>query len=166
MQFSAIGRVGSDAQVKKVGERHVINFSIAVNKKKVNTNTGEMTEETQWLNCALWRNDAGSIGNYLKRGTQVFVQGEPSWDIYKKKDNRPGIDTRLSVQRIELLGSKKEESAPQTTAANSDNWVWDEDDSAAASDTPTPSAAEDAMPWDNEPDPAPPAKTTTKADKK
>lgn len=165
MQFSAIGRVGSDAQVKKVGDRHAINFSIAVNKKKVNNTTGEMTEETQWLNCVLWRNDAGSIGNYLKRGTQVFVQGEPSWDIYKKKDNRPGIDARLSVQRIELLGSKKEESAPQTTAANSDNWVWDENDSAVASDTPTPSAAEDEMPWDNEPDPAPSAKTT-KADKK
>lgn len=154
MQFSAIGRVGSDAQVKKVGDRHVINFSIAINKKKVNTNTGEMTEETQWVNCALWRNDAGSIGNYLKRGTQVFVQGEPSWDIYKKKDNRPGIDARVTVQRIELLGSKKEESGPKT-AADSDNWVWDDDAAAAEYNQ----AEADNMPWDNEPDSAPAAAT-------
>lgn len=166
LQMTAIGRVGSDAQVKQVGNRFVINFAIALNKKKVNKDTGELTEETRWINCALWRDEPGSLTGYLKKGTQVFVQGEPETSVYRKKDNTPGIDTRINVARLELLGSKKEEGSEKPNNGD-EAWHWDEAPAdapanvAAAADAPA-AADDDAMPWDNEPDPAPAAATSSK----
>lgn len=125
--MTAIGRVGGEARVKTVGKRVVINFSIATNKRKVNKETGETTEEVKWINCALWRDEAGTIAQYLKKGQQVYVQGEPEWRVFKKADKTPGIDTSLTVVRLELVGGKKEDSGSPTPDDSDTDYKWDEE---------------------------------------
>lgn len=125
--MTAIGRVGGDARVKTVGKRVVINFSIAINKRRVNSDTGEMTEETNWVNCALWRDQEGSLPQYLKKGQQVYVQGEPAWKVYKKQDNRPSIDMSVLVSRVELLGSKKDDQASLNSGDDDTDYKWDDE---------------------------------------
>ena len=83
IQLNIIGRIGQDAIVKQVNGKTVTNFSVATNLKTVNTETGEVTKKTVWVNCALWRNEVGKLSEYLKKGQEVFVQGTADFKIYK-----------------------------------------------------------------------------------
>jgi len=112
-----IGNIGNDAKVQTTNGRTAINFSIA-NNRKWKDSTGTPHEEVKWINCTFWRDNGQStkIVEYLKKGTQVFVEGIPSWKIYQGAQG-PAIDFRITVSSIELLGSKSEpagEAAPQT----------------------------------------------------
>lgn len=130
------GHIGSDARVNQVGERRVVNFSVAVNRRYPDKESGEMIEETTWVNCAKWENREGNVWKYLKKGTQVLVEGDPSFKIYRKQDNTPGTDISLRVTTLELLGSKKESSDQPD---NSKPWNWNDEKqngSTASSDEP------------------------------
>lgn len=94
-----------------VNGKNVINFPVAVNRRFPDSN-GEMQEKTIWYNCAKWETREGNLWKYLKKGTQVLVEGEPEAKIYKNKENRPAIDNTIRVTMVELLGSKKENGKP------------------------------------------------------
>ena len=130
LRTQVIGRVGKDATVKEINGRFVINFSLAVNERTVNPNTGEVSEETTWFNCALWRNEMSKLWEYLKKGQEVYLEGKPSYRIYKKSDNRPGLDISIKVEKVELVGSGKKDSS--NGAENQDtDWTWEEEEGVA-----------------------------------
>jgi single-strand DNA-binding protein len=87
------GNVGKDAEVKEIKGYKVINFSVAVKVSK---------EVIQWTECAIWRklDQSVSIADYLKKGTKVLIEGEPSVEIYNEKAY---LKTRVS--NVELLGA-------------------------------------------------------------
>jgi single-strand DNA-binding protein len=98
-----IGNLGNDAIVRNVGNDTVISFSVAVNKKIVNPDTGEEKEVSTWFSCAYWT-DKTKVAQWLKKGKQVYVEGEISAEIYIDKTNDNCIDLRLRAYKIELLG--------------------------------------------------------------
>lgn len=108
-KIQVIGNITRDAQVNEVNGRKAVNFSVAVNESYKNKE-GQKVESATFFNCSLWRDSTQSttISQYLKKGTKVFVEGIPSAEIYKTKDNGHGIDMRILVREVELLGSKKE----------------------------------------------------------
>lgn len=122
IKTEAIGRIGRDATVKEVNGRYVTDFSLAVNEKTVNPNTGEASETTTWINCSMWRDNMGKVWEYLKKGQTVYVEGKPSTRIYRKKDNTPGVDYSIRVDRVELIGGRPQ--ADQSETGASQDWNW------------------------------------------
>jgi len=100
--LQAIGRLGKDAEVQTLESgKKVIKFSIAVD-----TGFGD-NKKTLWLECSKWGENT-AVSQYLVKGTQVHVAGEPSLNTYTNKDGKEVTTLRLSCSNITLVGSKQD----------------------------------------------------------
>ena len=83
-----MGNLARDPQIRatKTG-RAVASFSIAVNRNYT-TPQGEQRELTDWINVVAWGNLAEAVGNQLKKGTRVFVEGRYSTRSYDTPDGQ------------------------------------------------------------------------------
>lgn len=101
---------GKDAEVRMVGESKVATFSVATNEKYKDSKSGEWKENTEWHNIVCWRHTAELAEKYIRKGTQLYIEGKirtRSWE----KDGEKRYVTEIIADSIQLLG-KKEESAP------------------------------------------------------
>lgn len=114
IKMTAIGHLGKDALVNLVNGKNVINFTVAHSEKF--TSNGEKKEKTTWIDCSYWV-DSTAVAPYLKKGTQVYVEGSPDIRTYAKTDGTQGASLTLRVFSVQLLGSnEKQDTAPQQTA--------------------------------------------------
>lgn len=102
-----VGRLGNDATINDVNGKKVMNYSIGIS-----TGTKDKPETT-WWDCSQW-GEKTAVVEYLKKGTQVAVVGEPGLRTYQRNDGTAGASMTLRVDKVELLGSR--ESKP--VAAN------------------------------------------------
>lgn len=110
INLTAIGRVGKDAEVRDVKGKKVVNFNIAVD-----TGYGE-NKKTVWLTCSMWNKE--NLAQYLKKGTSIYIAGEPSTRAYSDKDGKAACSLDVTVFAVELLGgSAKQESEPKKQEA-------------------------------------------------
>lgn len=113
LQTQVIGRLGADATINTVGDRVVINFSVAADIGK----DKQGNKLTRWVKCAIWR-DAGkdAIASYLKKGTQVYVDGLPDARAWEGQ-NGLQANIELTVYKVKLLSSEQQ-SAPAPRQAS------------------------------------------------
>ena len=110
-----IGNIGADATIKDINGQKYISFSVA-NTDTYTTNTGERKETTTWVSCL--KKGESSISQYLKKGTQVFVRGSMSINMYDYKGQKTaGIN--VNVREIFLCSSSKK--ADPSTSDNNHN---------------------------------------------
>lgn len=105
-----LGNCGKDAEVRMVGENKVATFSVATAEKYKDSKSGEWKENTEWHNIVCWRHTAELAEKYIRKGTQLYIEGKirtRSWE----KDGEKRYVTEIVADTIQLLG-KKEESAP------------------------------------------------------
>lgn len=103
------GRLGKDAVVNTLESgKKVINYSVAVT-----IGYGD-NASTLWVDCSQWSEKTGLV-EYLKRGTQVAVMGEPSIRVYNKNDGTMGASFSLRVDKLDLLGSRSEPASAGST---------------------------------------------------
>jgi single-strand DNA-binding protein len=103
IKTQVIGHLGKDAVVNTVNGKTVINFSVA-HTEKFKDATGQQKDKTTWVDCSSWT-DKTAIAPYLKKGTQVYVEGTPDSRAYLTADNKPASSISLRVSSIQLLGS-------------------------------------------------------------
>lgn len=123
IKMQVIGRLGKDCIVNTVNGKNVMNFTVA-HSEKYKDSQGNMQEKTIWVDCAYW-NDRTAVAQYLTKGTQVFVEGQPEARSFQRNDGTPGASLSLRVREVQLLGSKSDSSgggyqpASNTAAATS-----------------------------------------------
>lgn len=95
-----IGRLGKDAKVNKTAKgTSVVNFSVA-------EDIGWSDDKkTHWVSCSFWGERAVKVSEYLKKGTQVAVQGESYLEEYEDQDGNSRSQTKFQVSDLKLLGS-------------------------------------------------------------
>jgi single-strand DNA-binding protein len=101
-----IGHLGKDANVNDVNGKMVINFTVA-HSEKYKDRDGILKEKTIWVECAYWT-DKTAIAPYLKKGTQVYVEGQTDIKTFSRQDGTNGASLTCRVGSINLLGSKTE----------------------------------------------------------
>ena len=116
IKLNVIGNLGKDALVNTVNGRNVINFTVA-HTEKFKDAQGTQKERTEWVDCAYWT-DRTAIAPYLKKGTQVYVDGNPDVRTYTNQQGQTSGIITLRVSNIQLLGSKNNEGAPATGGYN------------------------------------------------
>lgn len=120
-----IGNLGQDPSVKYLENNRVVaHFSMATHEQFTDRN-GERKVETEWHQIEAWDQLAKSVDQlkikgYLKKGTQVFVEGKIRSEIYKDKSGMEIPRKKVKAIQIQLLGAPKTseekpaESEPQT----------------------------------------------------
>lgn len=103
----------------------VCNFSIAVNRRFRNPQTGQW--ETDFVNVVVWRQLAELCGKYLAKGHKVAVTGSIQTRTYKVKDGSKRTAWDIVADEVEFLTTHNQQSSTQsapgayTTAASKDS---------------------------------------------
>lgn len=117
LKLFVIGRLGKDAEQKEINGNIVIDFPLVhvrkYRSKDVSGNT-IITEKPTWLNCSYWI-DAPKLLEFLKKGTQVYLEGVPDVSGYVKEGVVLG-SLRLKVTTLELVGNNKVVPARENVA--------------------------------------------------
>jgi single-strand DNA-binding protein len=125
-KIQIIGNITRDAVIRDTNGRKAINFSVAVNENYKDKD-GNKVEKATFYNCTMWKDGTQStaIATYLTKGVKVFVEGKPSAELYKTKENVSAIDLRITVSNIELLSSvEKAKEEPVMVEALADDMPY------------------------------------------
>ena len=103
-----VGNLGADPEVKDVNGSKVANFRIATSETYTDKQGTKQTN-TEWHSIVAWRNLAEIIEKYVKKGSQVYVEGKlqtRSWE----KDGVKHYSTEILISTLKMLGGKKEDN--------------------------------------------------------
>lgn len=101
-QCSFIGRLGADPETRYTSSGDpVCSIRLAVGWK------GKDKEGTEWVPCSAFGKLAEICGQYLKKGSQVYVQGRFKTDEYEK-DGVKRYSTKIMIDTMQMLGGKPE----------------------------------------------------------
>ena len=106
-----LGNLGRDPVIRatKTG-RSVASFSVAVSRTYT-TPQGEQRELTDWINVVAWGPLAEAVGNQLKKGTRVFVEGRISSRSYDAQDGTKRYVTEVVANTIAVpIGTPRSSS--------------------------------------------------------
>lgn len=111
-----IGHLGKDAQVSIVNGKTVVNFS-AAHTEKFKDAQGVQKDKTTWVDCSWWT-EKSSIAMYMKKGTLVYVEGQPNVRSYTNQNGQQGAVLVLRVSNVQLLSSKNTTEQKEETIAS------------------------------------------------
>lgn len=134
IKLQVIGNLGKDAQVNNVNGKTVINFNVA-HTERYKDAQGNQKDRTTWVDCSYWT-DRTAVAPYLKKGTQVYVEGTPDVRSYTTADGRQGASLTLRIASVQLLGAKSSGSGDQSNYSG--------DNTPAQSYNPAPAAGGDS----------------------
>lgn len=106
IKLQVIGNLGKDCITNTVNGKSVMNFNVA-HTEKFKDSQGVQKDKTIWVECAYW-SDRTAVAPYLRKGTQVYVEGTPEVRTYTKNDGTTGVSLTLRVQSVQLLGGRNE----------------------------------------------------------
>ena len=123
-----LGNLGKDPEVRRLDDgRAVANFSLATSETYKNK-SGEKVTNTEWHNIVLWSPLADIAENYLKKGSQVYIEGKISNRSYEDKDGVKKYISEVVGREITLLGRppEQQDNTQNNLSENKNN--SDEDD--------------------------------------
>ena len=113
-----VGNLGRDPEVRGLpnGES-VANIAIATSNKYKNR-AGEMVEETEWHNAVLFGRLAEIAGQYLKKGSSIYVEGRLKTEKYTDKNGVEKYQTKVIISELKMLGGRSAgENEPHGTGS-------------------------------------------------
>lgn len=101
-----VGRLGKDPETRYMtnGEA-VTNVSLATSENYKDKN-GEKQERTEWHNLVFYRRLAEIAGEYLKKGSQIYVEGRIQTRKWQDKEGKDRYTTEIIVNEMKMLGGK------------------------------------------------------------
>ena len=106
-QVNLIGNLGRDPEVKHLASGDAVcNFSIACSESWKDKNTGEKKEKTEWVNITIYGKLAEIAGQYLHKGSQVFLSGKLQTRKWQDKDGNDRYTTEVVCSDMKMLGGK------------------------------------------------------------
>ncbi len=101
-----IGNLGADPEVRYLPSGDAVaNLSIATTDKYKDRN-GEMQEATEWHRVSFFGKTAEICGQYLKKGSQVYVEGSIRTRKWQDKEGNDRYTTEIRGDRMQMLGSR------------------------------------------------------------
>ncbi len=104
-----IGRLVADPEVgsSKNGNMYA-NFTLAVDRR--NARSDSNLQQTDFIRCQSWGNNANFAQTYLRKGTKILVEGQLNINQYKNDQNQNMSFTQVSVSSFEFVESKRQDS--------------------------------------------------------
>lgn len=113
-----IGNLTRDPELRYTpGGAAVCEFSIAINRKWKNKQTGESKEEVDFFDIVAWGKTGEIAAEYLKKGRPVFVEGRLKQDRWESPEGKKMSKVKVTAENIQFLGSKQEGIGTQEAPA-------------------------------------------------
>lgn len=103
-----IGNLTRDPELRYTpGGAAVAEFGLALNESYKNKQTGQMTEKVHFIDIVCWARTAEVAAEYLKKGTQVHIEGKLTQDRWDDKDSgQKRSKIKVTCERLTFVGSK------------------------------------------------------------
>ena len=108
-----IGNLGRDPEVRySPGGSAVTKISIATTEAWKDRESGEQKEKTEWHRVVFFGRLAEIASEYLKKGSQVYVEGRIQTNKWQDKDGNDRYTTEIVANNMQMLGSRGGGGAP------------------------------------------------------
>ncbi len=108
-----IGRLTRDPETRMTPSGvNVCTMSVATSYVYTNQQTGQKVEQTEFHNIVLWRKLGEIAQQYLKKGTQVFIEGRLQTSSWEAKEGGKRYKTEIVADNMIMLGKPSGGSAP------------------------------------------------------
>lgn len=124
-----VGNLGNDPDIRyTAGGAAVANISLATAESWKDKNSGEPQEKTEWHRIVFFGRLAEIVGEYLRKGSQVYVEGRLQTRKWQDKEGHDRYTTEIVANEMQMLGSKSSgdasyESAPQSQPVQEQNYA-------------------------------------------
>jgi single-strand DNA-binding protein len=105
-KVTLVGRLGQDPETKDVNGTTVANFSLATSETWKDKDSGDKKERTEWHRLAAWGRQAEIVGEYLTKGSLVYVEGQLQTRKWTDKDDNERYTTEIRVGMLKMLGGR------------------------------------------------------------
>ena len=112
-----MGFCGRDPEVRYLPSGSAVaTVTLATSTRRKDKATGEMVEETQWHRLNFFDRLAEICNEYVKKGSQIYVEGRLRYGKYTDKDGIERQTTDILVSEMQLMGSKDSAAKPAQQA--------------------------------------------------
>ena len=112
-----IGNVGRDPEVRYLdgqsGNAKVATFTLATTERYRDRN-GETRENTEWHNIVAWRNTADVVERFVRKGTQLYIEGRIRTRAWDDQTGNKRYTTEIIADTLQLLGKKSDNPGAQS----------------------------------------------------
>jgi single-strand DNA-binding protein len=110
-----VGNLGADPETRyQPSGEAITNIRVATTDRWKDKASGEMKEATEWHRVAFFGRLAEISGEYLKKGSQVYIEGRIRTRKYQDKDGNERYSTEIIGDRMQMLGSRAGGGEPRT----------------------------------------------------
>lgn len=104
-----VGNLGNDPEMRTMpnGEA-VANISVATSESWTDKNTGERREITEWHRIVFYRRQAEVCGQYLRKGSQVYVEGRLRTRKWQDQNGQDRYTTEIQGDVLQMLGGRNQ----------------------------------------------------------
>jgi len=128
-----VGNLGADPEVRYTPSGDAVaNFTLATSESWKDKNTGEQQEKTEWHRCVAWRRLGEIVGEYLHKGSQVYVEGKLQTRKWQDNEGNDKYTTEIIVANLQMLGGKPGGSQSGTSSASDYQSARDGDSQSGA----------------------------------
>jgi single-strand DNA-binding protein len=101
-----IGRLGKDPETRYMTNGEAVTNATLATSENWKDKSGEKQEKTEWHNLVFYRRLAEIAGEYLKKGSQIYVEGKLQTRKWQTKEGQDRYTTEIVVNEMTMLGSK------------------------------------------------------------
>lgn len=143
-----VGNLGNDPDTRYLPDGNAVtNISVATSKSWKDRDSGQTNERTEWHRVVFFRRLAEIAGEYLKKGSKVYIEGELRTRMYEKEGQKH-YSTEIIANEMQMLDSRGDMGAseggfnqPQARDESSSS------NAAPAFDSPPPEDFNDDIPF-------------------
>ena len=114
-----VGRLGKDPATHYMPNGEAVTNATLATSENWTDKSGEKQSKTEWHNLTFYRRLAEVAGEYLKKGSMIYVEGKLATRKWQDKEGKDRYTTDIIVGEMQMLSSKSEGSTDRPAPANS-----------------------------------------------
>ncbi|MBE6181454.1 MAG: single-stranded DNA-binding protein [Rikenellaceae bacterium] len=118
-----VGNVGMDPEVRTIESgAKVARIRLATTERMFDRQSNETKEHTEWHTITLWRGLADIVDKYVRKGSQIYVEGRLRTREWMDKENNKRYTTEILADTMNLLGRRGDNSASDSGNTQTSNY--------------------------------------------
>lgn len=103
-----VGNLGNDPEMRYMPNGNaVVNISVATSETWIDKQTGQQQERTEWHRIEAFGKLAEIMGQYLRKGSQVYIEGSIRTDKWQDQSGQDRYSTKIRADQMQMLGSRQ-----------------------------------------------------------
>lgn len=117
-RVALLGNIGRDPEVRHTSTgTAVVNFSMATSRRWKDRETNEAKEHTEWHRLVAFGRTAEVIGAYVRKGSQLYIEGYLQTRSWLDKDQKKRYTTEVIVRQLQMLGRPEDRKVAEPVEA-------------------------------------------------